>query len=330
MILIDFTYINSHGGLNIAQYVLEYISQKKSFDNYLILFDKRNFLKLKTYDLKHIVINNNEISRYIFYLKNNFSFNSIICFANVPPPIKQTKKVKVFFHNELLLNTKGTELPFLRKIIFYIKRTYIGRLNYGYNWHVQTSYLKKLLSETFNIKNEEIIISPIFKEIISNKKTKIPNSFLYPTSNYKHKNNRRLISAFIDASKRINHDITLKLTLEQPKFNKLKLPENLKVEYLGQLKNEELIKHYAVSKYLIFPSLKESFGLPLVEGFQSGCIILASDLRFVHEVLETKNTFNPYKIKDIAEKIILVLTRKTSNQVLKVNNLIHKIFEDEI
>lgn len=153
---------------------------------------------------------------------------------------------------------------------------------------------------------------------------------MYPTSNYKHKNNRRLISAFIDASKRINHDITLKLTLEQPKFNKLKLPENLKVEYLGQLKNEELIKHYAVSKYLIFPSLKESFGLPLVEGFQSGCIILASDLRFVHEVLETKNTFNPYKIKDIAEKIILVLTRKTSNQVLKVNNLIHKIFEDEI
>ena len=330
MILIYFTYINSHGGLNIAQYVLEYLSQKKNFDNYFILFDKRNFLKLKTYDLKHIVINNNEISRYIFYLKNNFSFNSVICFANVPPPIKQKKKVKVFFHNELLINTKGAELPFLRKIIFYIKRTYICRLNYGYNWHVQTSYLKKLLIETFNIKNEKIIISPIFKEIISNKKTKIPNSFLYPTSNYKHKNNRRLISAFVYASKKINHKITLKLTLEQPKFNKLKLPENLKVKYLGQLKNEELIKHYAVSKYLIFPSLKESFGLPLVEGFQSDCIILASDLSFVHEVLETKNTFNPYKIKDIAEKIILVLTSKTSNQVLKVNNLIHKIFEDEI
>ena len=121
MILIDFTYINSHGGLNIAQYVLEYLSQKKNFDNYFILFDKRNFLKLKTYDLKHIVINNNEISRYIFYLKNNFSFNSVICFANVPPPIKQKKKVKVFFHNELLINTKGAELPFLRKIIFYIK-----------------------------------------------------------------------------------------------------------------------------------------------------------------------------------------------------------------
>ena len=112
MTLIDFTYINSHGGLNIAQYVLEYLSERKDHNDFLILLDKRNFLKLKTYNLKYNVISKNEISRFIFYSKNETFFESIICFANVPPPIKQKKKVKVYFHNELLLNTKESEMAF--------------------------------------------------------------------------------------------------------------------------------------------------------------------------------------------------------------------------
>ena len=331
MTLIDFTYINSHGGLNISQYVLEYLSEREDHNDFLILLDKRNFLKLKTYNLKYNVIYKNEISRFIFYSKNKTSFDSIICFANVPPPIKQNKKVKVYFHNELLLSTKGAEMAFFKKIILFFKKLYISRLDFGYSWHVQTSHLKKLLTSSLNIKEEKIFITPIFKKIILNKKPKIPNTFLYPTSDSKHKNNKRLISAFVYASKKVNHKITLKLTLEEPKFVKFKLPQNLNIEYLGQLKHEELINHYTVSKYLIFPSLKESFGLPLVEGFQSDCIILASDLNFVHEVLETKNMFNPYKIKDMAEKIILVLkTKKNSRQVLKVSNLINKIFENEL
>ena len=67
MTLIDFTYINSHGGLNIAQYVLEYL-RKEDYNDFLILLDKRNFLKLKTYNLKYNVIYKNEISRLIFFI----------------------------------------------------------------------------------------------------------------------------------------------------------------------------------------------------------------------------------------------------------------------
>ena len=47
--------------------------------------------------------------------------------------------------------------------------------------------------------------------------------------------------------------------------------------------------------------------------------------------LETKYMFNPFKTKDMAEKIILVLkNKKNSRQVLKVSNLINKIFENEL
>ena len=331
MTLIDFTYINSHGGLNIAQYVLEYLSEKEDFNKFLILLDKRNFLKLKTYNLKYKVISKNEISRLIFYLKNNKSFDSIICFANVPPPIKQKKKVKVYFHNELLLNTKESELTFLDKLVFFFKKLYIRKLDFGYSWYVQTIHLKKALIFFLKIKEEKIFITPIFKEITFNKKNKIPNTFLYPTSDSKHKNNERLISAFVLASGKVSDKITLKLTLEPPKINDVILPKNLEIEYLGQLKHQKLLNHYAVSKYLIFPSLKESFGLPLVEGIQSDCIILASDLKFSHEILETKYLFNPYKTEDIAEKVTLALKNKdNSSQTLKVSNLINKIFENEV
>ncbi|MFL2603735.1 MAG: glycosyltransferase [Flavobacteriaceae bacterium] len=331
MTLIDFTYINSHGGLNIAQYVLEYLREREDYNDFLILLDKRNFLKLKTYNLKYNVIYKNEISRFIFYLKYKTSFDSMICFANVPPPIKQNIKVKVYFHNELLLSTKGAEMTLIKKIILFFKKQYIRRLDFGYSWHVQTSHLKKLISSSLNIKEGKIFITPIFKEIIINKKLKIPNTFLYPTSNSKHKNNERLISAFILASRKVSDKITLKLTIGQPKKNDYVLPKNLEIKYLGQLKHKKLINHYAESKYLIFPSLKESFGLPLVEGIQSGCIILSSDLNFSHEILETKYLFNPYKIEDMAEKITLALKSKdNSSQTLKVSNLINKIFENEV
>ena len=45
----------------------------------------------------------------------------MICFANVPPPIKQNTKVKVYFHNELLLSTKGAEMTLIKKIILFLK-----------------------------------------------------------------------------------------------------------------------------------------------------------------------------------------------------------------
>jgi len=53
MTLIDFTYINSQGGLNIAQYVLEYLREREDYNDFLILLDKRNFYtfsKTYTYD----------------------------------------------------------------------------------------------------------------------------------------------------------------------------------------------------------------------------------------------------------------------------------------
>ncbi len=55
------------------------------------------------------------------------------------------------------------------------------------------------------------------------------------------------------------------------------LPENIKIEYLGQIENHKLhdvIKHY---HFLLFPTLHENYGHVIAESLQVGCPVIISD-----------------------------------------------------
>jgi len=72
---------------------------------------------------------------------------------------------------------------------------------------------------------------------------------------------------------------------------------------------------------MIFPSLKESFGLPLIEGVQANCKIIASNLNYVNELVKPTFTFNPYDEKSISEFILLALSsKKQPKSSIKVKN----------
>ena len=57
------------------------------------------------------------------------------------------------------------------------------------------------------------------------------------------------------------------------------------------------------SKALIFPSLAESFGLPLVEAQEFNKPILASELDFVRDVCSPVDTFDPKSSLSIARAV---------------------------
>ena len=82
---------------------------------------------------------------------------------------------------------------------------------------------------------------------------------------------------------RKNQNIKLYITLTSSWFtgNRI-LFEEMNVYPLGPLENAELIKWYQKCEFVIFPSYCESFGLPLIEGIENGCKIIASDLPFTH------------------------------------------------
>ena len=131
-----------------------------------------------------------------------------------------------------------------------------------------------------------------------------------------------------------HQNIYPELFLTIPKDNKLLIQEidilnkkGTKIFNLGVITFEESLKQTAQSEYCIFPSLKETFGLGLIEGALNNCKVLASDLEYTYDVLEPSLVFNPYDPENIAEKVkICVLKRQELNKAIpKIENQIEKL-----
>ena len=306
MILIDSTYVNSFGGKTILELVIDQIL--KSNLKYHFLLDKRldsNLIKNIQLDY-YTIIDVSHVNRKNFYLKNINRFSSILCLANIPPPINTSIKTTIFFHNCLLLNPLSHPISFKSRIINFIKFNYIKYYNQNdYNWIVQTPYIYKLLRNNLIINLDQVSIYPIFKEEpISSNTNKSTNNFVYVSSGVSHKNHIRLIKAFIEVTKKTDKEIKLHLTLSKDELPSFILPKNLKVEFHGTLSLYDVYELYNSCEYAIYPSLVESFGLPLIEATNHGCKVIASDLPYVHEIIDPSLTFDPYLVESISNSIL--------------------------
>ncbi|PCG12958.1 glycosyltransferase family 4 protein [Sphingomonas adhaesiva] len=75
-----------------------------------------------------------------------------------------------------------------------------------------------------------------------------------------------------------------------------------RVRYLGWLSDDELAATYAESRALIFVSLYEGFGLPVVEAMTAGCPVLTANTTALAEVAgDAALTVNPLSVEEIAE-----------------------------
>lgn len=307
-ILIDCCYLNSQGGKTILTDILDKI-QINNFNNlFIVLIDFRNKDLIKIFKtVEFEIIHNDEFNRALFYIKKRHYFYKVLCLSNIPPPIRLESSVFIFFHNNILLSTKNLGLNFKNKLVIYLKRKYILWNNKKkYVWITQTDLMKNKLSERFKLPHDKIKVYPVF-ENLKNYKLKKLDSFIYPTSTSKHKNNLRLLKAFIQsAHQKSNLSFILKITISKtPELEKIMLnaPKNLTVKFMGNLSRENLINKISKSKFLIFPSLTESFGLPLIEGCQLGCYVICSDLPYAHEIIKPSLTFDPYSVDNISKII---------------------------
>ena len=69
---------------------------------------------------------------------------------------------------------------------------------------------------------------------------------------------------------------------------------------------------------MIFPSLNESFGLPLIEAVNNECKIIAPNLPYVNQVLIPTLNFDPYSTSSIVKSI----KEATGNLNLKPSKII--------
>ena len=296
--------IKSGGGKELLEYLLEYIN-----DNYLdvsvnVYVDTS--LNIQSTHLRNVIIITSEIRKIILFFKK---FENVIYFGNLPP-LRKSKNSLVYFHNTyLLMNLKkifSSNNKFLYKIMCLTKQFYIKFFIKNVDFIVcQTDKVSKQIKMKYS--HENIKVLPFYKVC---KKIDIKKNFdfCYISLAHPHKNHQKLFEA-VKILEREKLHLSLVVTVESNKEDLIRMIEEInensiiKIVNLGTISKEKVCEVYAQSKCLIFPSLEESFGLPLIEAVDMGLDVIASDLNYVYQVINPSLTFNPNDIQSIANTI---------------------------
>lgn len=344
MILIDAIYIYQTGGKNLLELLIDQLEKKSSKEEIIILMDNRvkEFFRNKQFkEIKIEFYKGSELIRYQYYLRNRKKFRRVFCFANVPPPIKLDCEVITYFQNVLLLDKNIQEyFPYKHRIFLRLKKHIIKRrLGNTSSYVVQTSQVKTLIVNSLHYNVAQIKIIPFFNDKILLKPTKIEekeSAFFYPATGLVHKNHDRLLQAWsnlyqngkIKASLHLTIDANSKNLIYQ-KINELQ-KKGVSIVNHGYLHKLEIDKLYTKCKFVIHPSLGESFGLVLIEAVKNNCILLAPDLPYVREIVSPNYYFDALNIDSIEKSILQAISGDnfsnakilTNNEVMKVVNCI--------
>jgi glycosyltransferase involved in cell wall biosynthesis len=92
------------------------------------------------------------------------------------------------------------------------------------------------------------------------------------------------------------------------------------IEWMGVLGKAEVMKELQNSDMLVFPSLCETFGLPLVEAISVNKPIVAADLTYAHEVAkDCALYFNSHDAQELAHQILSIYEDKGLRHTLSLN-----------
>lgn len=234
----------------------------------------------------------------------------VLCFGNLPPLFKLRGHVTVFVQNRYLVDgiTLGN-FPIKTRIRLGVERLWLSAKAVNADeFIVQTPSMKSALLLSGHLMRQPVHIRP-FASISEGCRRKMNHEiddqghkrydFIYIASGDPHKNHRRLIEAwcllaeeglFPSLCLTVSHNMSAELCTW---MDKQKLEYGLKFENVGFLPQDKIVKFYAQARALIYPSLFESFGLPLIEARQAGLPVLAAELDYVRDVLDPEQSFDP-------------------------------------
>ena len=134
------------------------------------------------------------------------------------------------------------------------------------------------------------------------------------SSHYPHKNIERLLRAFALLKAKIPHELHI-VGSPTPRFTAslLKLVVDLelqcRVRFMNSLSGIQMSQQYANAEMLIYPSLYEGFGLPILEAMAAGLPVCAGHCSSIPEVAgEAALYFDPEDVLSMASAINILLT----------------------
>lgn len=186
---------------------------------------------------------------------------------------------------------------------------------------VQQDWLRKEFKRLFAV-NQVIVAHPISNSnavnINNTKFKKDKFVFFYPTLSRVFKNVELVCEAaklFYEQSN-IEFELVITIKGDENRYAKklFKQYGNLPfIKFIGRQSREYVFQYYGLCDCVLFPSLLETWGLPISEAKAFNKGLLVSDLEYARETVGSYDKvvfLNPYSAKDWAESMQLVITKK--------------------
>ena len=208
----------------------------------------------------------------------------------------------------------------------YRASTYRSSVELAAHLIVPSDYTRRTLHERYNVPLEKLSLIPVgisdtFGRSESAKiayvraKYQLPTEFIYyPANPWQHKNHARLMAAL--RLYREQHGecpplvLSGRLRNERREAMSLAIAAGIESQVidLAFVDPTDLPELYSAAMLMVFPSLFEGFGIPLIEAMACGCPIAAADATTVPEIVgDASILFDPFSAQAIADALYFLL-----------------------
>lgn len=231
-----------------------------------------------------------------------------------------------FFPAEVLAWRKATYRPSAQKARYIITDSHFTR----------QTIIEKYEIAPQKVKTVQLGVDRIFHPLSSceftnhvRRQYNLPDQFIFfPANAWPHKNHARLFEALKLLKQR--HGLSCRLVLsgifksEMGRLSSLLKQAGLEeqVQILGYIPYEDLPGLYATATALVFPSLFEGFGLPVLEAMACGCPVICANTTSLPELAgDAALLIDPLDVAQIAEAIYNVLDSQSLRSSLREKGL---------
>lgn len=252
-------------------------------------------------------------------LVKKYNPDRIVSLQNTKVPLTKTEQW-VYLHNALPRWVCDTRFSFWGEPLLWTYQNIIGRViarsvRRADRVIVQSEWMKERCCRELSLSPDLFVVErPKLNASGDIEAKRRPRDgsvrFLYPASAASYKNHEVIVEACSMLEQRGIRQYVVQLTLsgeETRAIAALKArseKEGLPLVFVGNLSSREMNQAYADSDVLLFPSVVESFGLPLLEAQKYMLSIVAADLSYAHETIGSYlnvKYFNPKSGKQLAE-----------------------------
>jgi glycosyltransferase involved in cell wall biosynthesis len=241
----------------------------------------------------------------------------LFCFNSLPPLTRARCRVVNYVHAPHFANLhRGIRYSWTTRLRIFLERAWFqcGVRHCDEIW-VQTDAMARALRLQFPAAT--VVILPfVDDELLAALPRANPASshdgfgfaFFYPADTVGHKNHGRLLAAWALLA-REGFMPALQLTVDAAELGTLcagagVTPSTLpNVQALGRLPRPDVLQRLRASSALLFPSVAETFGIPLIEATAAGVPVLAAERDFVRDVCVPRESFDPASPRSIADAV---------------------------